>query len=202
MSVVILVEGCASRQTCSVSVASLSFLTMGGKGKGKVAPPPPPKAQTAEEQEQAKLISQQKKEQEMRERKEMLDREKADAEARAALKAELPKMHGCDIFRTIPWSNARMTVRLEGSREGSGVSWGIMSPSGGVTVVDLGNGGVVCVRHVNEIVSEFMAEQLAVALNMPVARSRIVRPDDAEFSEIEAMVKRCRPIMFEKDPSL
>lgn len=172
---------------------------MGGKGqgKGKTGPPPPPKAQTAEEREQAKLEAQHRKEQQMQERRDTQERERADVEARAALKDRLPTMHGHDIFGAIPWSNARMSVQLVGACEVTPAPGIGTRTSPGITVVDLGNDKAVCVRHVNEIVSEFVAEHLAIALQVPVARSRVVRPDEAEFSEIDAAIRRCQPISFE-----
>jgi len=111
-------------------------------------------------------------------------------------------MQSVDICRNIPWSSGKLCVNLMGSRESSGafgIHYYAVGTQPGVLVVDLGGNQVVCVRKVNEIVSEFIAEQLAVGLNVTVARSRIVRPDEAEFSEIAEMLYRCRPRMFEKE---
>lgn len=167
---------------------------MGGSGKGKgKAAPPPPKAQTAEEREKANIAAQRKREQEEFGRREAQEAERVDEAARNALKARLGVMHAYDIYGAVPWSNASLYVHLLGSYEGVNRRWYVQGASPGVLAVDLGCDQVVCVRRTTEIVSEFMAEQLAVGLNIPIARSRIVRPDEAEFLQIEAMMKRCRP---------
>lgn len=167
-----------------------------GKGKGKGGPPPP-KAQSADERDAARLEAAKKKEQEKREREEQQARQRLDNDAREALKARLPNMIGLDVFSGVPWSSAIMTVKLAGDRENSGALDPLGGPrkQAGVTAVELEDNHAVCLRCVAEIIDEFFAESMAVCLDVPVARSRLVRPDEDEYQAVKSMLKRLAPNM-------
>lgn len=171
---------------------SSSVVTAKGKGKGKgKCGPPPPKAMSAAGRAEAKEAAERKKEEEKRERAERLAKQKADAEAREALKARLPFLKAYDIYRSIPWHSAKLSVNLAGGRENSG-AFDSASFQPGIKVVELVNDSAVCLRQVREIVPEFIAESVAAALKIPVARTRVVRPDEAEFHEINEMKTRTK----------
>jgi len=72
-----------------------------------------------------------------------------------------------------------MHVRVKGGRE-QGVS--------GVHVVEFGNRSAVCLRHV--MITEIVADRVADAMNVRIAKMRIVKPSDPEYEDISSMSGR------------
>lgn len=161
-----------------------------GKGgdKGKVPPPPVASGYSAAK---AKQLAKEKMEKERQERSAVQAREKEIREKQEELRVKLPSVMPCD-YGQIDWSQALSTLHLAGGAgEATGVAW--FSSKGGVKVVEFEGNKAVCLRRTPNVVAEDVSQHLAGLLGVTVARSRIVRGDEAEGKDIRSMEQRLDP---------
>mmetsp|Transcript_16596 Transcript_16596/g.29048 ORF Transcript_16596/g.29048 Transcript_16596/m.29048 type:complete len:481 (-) Transcript_16596:159-1601(-) len=148
----------------------------GGKAKGKgKAPPPPRKGPSKEElrRRQAEKVQQEKEE--LRRRT-----EEEDASHWQSLKA-------CDVQSRLPWKAMQKTLEVKGS-----------SGTGGVVLVQLESRAVVLKKGQGEFASQLFADNLAAALRVPVARTRVISVNEDEFWELSEMLLE---LVIDKNPS-
>jgi len=159
------------------------------KGKGKGKPPPPPSSEEDAEMRRAKAERDRIQRAEEKRRALAQIEEAREKEARErALVARLPTLTSCDV-NAVPWDTALMHVRVKGGRE-QGVS--------GVDIVEFANGSAICLRKV--MITEIVADRVAAAMDVNIAKMRIVKPSDREYDDISALRSRLRFKLYVKEP--
>lgn len=159
---------------------------MGGKGKGKGGPPPLPPS--GEDAARRKAELDERREREKQEARERIARAKEMEAKQRALRARAPTLRGRDIA-AVPWAQALAYVHLSGGKGTEGLGAFDSGDGGGVDLVELPD-GAVCVRKGRTLVTETIAEALAVALDVRVARMRLVDGTSDEGALIQETLKR------------
>ncbi|CAK0801693.1 unnamed protein product [Prorocentrum cordatum] len=172
---------------------------MGGKGKGRGGPPPPPPPAAPSGGEAP--WQQQKRERTERERRDALEaiaRAKELEARKRDLESRLPALRGHDIA-SVPWDSALLGTHLCGGKGADGLNGLSVGGAGGVDVVELAGGTAVCVRSGPSVVTEIIADALAAALGVRVARMRLVLAGSEECRAIHEASKRWRSAGIEQE---
>lgn len=171
--------GAAAKGKCQVSTSK-------GYGKGK-GPPPPPTGEAAAKV-RADLEAQQQKIREFKKREALENVEKAKAleAAKRDLSSRLHLLTPLDIS-DVNWSELRLGLHLEGGRGGQ---------QSGVRLMEFEGGRALCLRKQHLLFpTEIVADRVAAAMKVPVAKFRLVHPDldKDEFDLIERENNRIEP---------
>eukprot|EP00933_Yihiella_yeosuensis_P044115 TRINITY_DN39200_c0_g2_i1.p1 TRINITY_DN39200_c0_g2~~TRINITY_DN39200_c0_g2_i1.p1 ORF type:complete len:495 (+),score=124.01 TRINITY_DN39200_c0_g2_i1:90-1574(+) len=140
--------------------------TSSGKGKGKGKGPPPPKGGPSREQmKKEESIRSQRHKEEVRQ-----GRMESDASQIVDWSA-WQSLEPCDVGQRLPWKSLVQAQDVKGS-----------SGSGGITLMQL-ESGAVCVKP-GASASQIIADALADALHIRVARCRVLNWREEEFGEV------------------